>query len=140
MKIIDDNKIMVFRHDNEYGASYSIGMSKKLQDGSYEKGYFPAKFKKDVFVHNKTKIKLKDAWLGFNTKDKKTYPFIFINDFEIVEEQPTNNTQVAPENPTVPSTIQPQPTTPTKDAYTEFGEEHKEEDFSIELTEDDLPW
>lgn len=83
-----ENK-MVFRRDNEYGAFYSIGMSKKLEDGNYENGYMDVRFKKDAELDNMTKINIKEAWLTFYLKDegefKTTKPYIFINDFEIVE-------------------------------------------------------
>ena len=84
-----DNR-MVFRKDNEYGTFYTIGMSKKLEDGSYENGYMDVRFKKDVDLENMTKINIKEAWLTFYTKsegdDKVTKPYIFINRFELVED------------------------------------------------------
>lgn len=84
MNIQTDNQVMVFRYDGQYGANYSIGLSKKKQDGTYENGYMPCRFKKDVELENKTPIYIKQAWLTFNQKDKKTYPYIFINEFELV--------------------------------------------------------
>lgn len=87
MNIVNENPVMIFKKDGQYGASYSLGLSKKKQDGSYENGYIPCKFKKDIELENKTKIKIKNAWLTFNVKDKKTYPYIFINSFDIIEEQ-----------------------------------------------------
>lgn len=87
MNINFEKEITVFRYDGQYGASYSLGLSKKKQDGSYENGYMPCKFKKDIELENKTKIKIKNAWLTFNVKDKKTYPYIFINSFDIIGEQ-----------------------------------------------------
>lgn len=84
-----DNK-MIFRRDNEYGAFYTLGMSKKLEDGTYENGYIDVRFKKDVELENMTKINVKDAWLTFYLKDNDDYkitkPYIFINKFEIVDE------------------------------------------------------
>lgn len=89
-----DNK-MIFRRDNEYGAFYTLGMSKKLEDGNYENGYIDVRFKKDVELENMTKINIKDAWLTFYLKNdgdyKITKPYIFINEFEIIDE--TNNTE-----------------------------------------------
>ncbi len=83
-----ENK-MIFRRDNDYGSFYSIGLSKKLEDGSYENGYFDVRFKKGVSLENKTKINIKEAWLTFYKKSDdeytKTVPYIFINDFEIIE-------------------------------------------------------
>ena len=85
MEIISNKEEMIFKIENTHGDFYNIGMSKKKQDGQYENGYMPVRFKKDIVLENKTKIKIKDAWLSFNIKDKKTYPYIFINEFDIVE-------------------------------------------------------
>ena len=79
---IEQCEVMVFKYEGQYGATYSIGLSKKNQEGKYENGYFSCKFKKGVDLQNKTKIKIKEAWLTFNQKEGKTYPYIFINDFE----------------------------------------------------------
>ena len=38
-------------------------------------------------MHNQTKINIKNAWLDFYVKDKKTIDYIFISDFEIVEDK-----------------------------------------------------
>ena len=83
-----ENK-MIFRRDNDYGSFYTIGLSKKLEDGSYDNGYLDVRFKKGVSLENKTKINIKEAWLTFYKKSEgeysKTIPYIFINDFEIVD-------------------------------------------------------
>lgn len=83
--------VMVFVNEHNGKKSYSIGISKKLQDGSYENGFLPAQFKKDVTLNNKTKIDIKKAWLSFykTTEGNRTVPFIFINDFTITEERGT---------------------------------------------------
>ena len=80
--------VMVFVNEHNGKKSYSIGISKKLQDGSYENGFLPAQFKKDVVINNKTKIDIKKAWLSFykTTEGNRTVPFIFINDFTVTEE------------------------------------------------------
>ena len=82
MNINFDKEITIYRYDGQYGATYSIGLSKKTQDDKTEYGYMPCKFRKGVKLQNKTKIRIKNAWLSFNTKDKKTYPYIFINSYE----------------------------------------------------------
>lgn len=86
MQIVEDRDVMIFRQEKDNKRFYSIGLSRKDQNGNYINGYITAVFKKDVDIANKTKIKIKDAWLGFNVKDKKTYPHVFVNDFEIVEQ------------------------------------------------------
>ena len=86
MHISDDKPKMIFksvRDDKDY---YSIGLSTKGKDGSYQNGYMSCRFRKDVKLENKTRIKLQDAWIDFYVKDKITYPYIFINKFELVDE------------------------------------------------------
>ena len=85
MNIISDRKEMVFVKDYNGKELYSLGISKKNQDGSYTNGYISCRFKKDVHLKNMTMIKLKQAWLDFYLKDKATISYIFINDFEILE-------------------------------------------------------
>lgn len=87
MEVLSDRDEMIFRQEKDGKRFYSIGLSRKDQNGNYINGYITAVFKKDVDLPNQTKIKIKDAWLGFNLKDKKTYPHIFINDFVIVEKE-----------------------------------------------------
>ena len=80
---------MIFRRDNDYGSFYSIGLSKKNEDGSYENGYLDVRFKKGIELENKTKININESWLSFYKKNNGEYdttvPYIFINDFEIVD-------------------------------------------------------
>ena len=82
--IVENNfPVMVFRKDNEYGTSYSIGLNKKNKDGSYTNGYIPIKFKKEVELENQTKIFIKNAFLTFYiNKDKKTVPYIMCLEYE----------------------------------------------------------
>jgi glutaredoxin len=77
---------MVFVKEFDGRKTYSIGLSKKNKNGSYENGFMSARFKKDVEIANKTRIKIKEAFLSFNVKDNKTFPYIFINDYEIISE------------------------------------------------------
>ena len=111
MDIINKNKVMVFRYDGQYGSSYSIGLSKKDQNGKYINGYMPVRFRKGAELENKTEIEITKAWLDFNVKDKKTYPFIFISEFKTLNEEKQDNTK----------------------EYEDFGKE-------IELTDEDYPF
>lgn len=85
MDVISNKEEMIFKSDNNDKTIYSIGLSKKNQDGSYENGYMVVRFKKDVTLENKTKIKIKNAWLDFYKVENKTNPYIFINEFEVVQ-------------------------------------------------------
>ena len=86
MKLQYEYPVMIFKRDYEGRTYYSLGLSKKNQDGSYLNGYMPCQFKKEVTVDDKKKIYIKDAWLTFYIKDKKTMPYVFINQFEYVED------------------------------------------------------
>ena len=116
MKIVSDKYEMIFRKDYNGKPTYSVGLSKKKQDGTYENGYLKVSFKNGIELQDKTKIKIKDAWLNFNVVEKKTYPFIFIKEFEIEEKKE--------ENP-----------------FEDFGNSIKTEaDNSIEINSEDLPF
>lgn len=86
MNIKNDYPVMIFKKGNQYGTFYTVGMSKKDRDGNYINGYMPCQFKLGVSVEDKTKIYIKSAWLTFYLKDKETKPYIFINEFELVED------------------------------------------------------
>lgn len=83
MELISDREEMIFKREQEGRASYSIGLSKKREDGTYENGYMPVRFRKGTELKDKTKIKIKEAWLDFFKIEKKTIPYIFINKFEL---------------------------------------------------------
>lgn len=87
MNLITDKPQMIFRKDFKDKIFYSMGMSKKKQDGSYEKTYIPVQFKKSIVLDNQTLIKIKNAWLTFyKTKENKTVYYIFISEFEEADE------------------------------------------------------
>lgn len=121
MNIKENYIVMVFVKEFEGRKLYSIGLSKKNKNGGYDNGFMSVRFKKDVVVNNKTRIKLKDAWLSFNTNEGKTFPFIFINDFEIISEPNPNKKE---ENP-----------------YEDFGNSIKTEvQETFDIQESDLPF
>lgn len=86
MNIVNDYAVMIFRYDYEGKALYSLGLSKKNQDSTYTNGYISCRFKKDVELENQTKIYIKKAWLDFYLKDKVTIPYIFISEFELLQD------------------------------------------------------
>ena len=90
-----DRTYMIFKNENYGRINYRLNMSKfDDREQQYVYGSIPCRFRKDVKVYNKQKIKLKDSWLDFYTKDKKTYCYIFINDFELVNDNEQDNKQV----------------------------------------------
>ena len=86
MNIECDKEKTIYRNEVNGKALYSIGISHKKQDGSWENGYMTCRFPKDADIPNKTKIKIVNSWLDFYIKDKVTHPYIFINKYEIVSE------------------------------------------------------
>ena len=85
----DDNGIKVFANEKE-GANgkfmtYSLGISKKDQNGNWVTGYMSCRFKKGVTVANKTRIKIKSAFFMPNKSGGKTYVNLMITDFEVIE-------------------------------------------------------
>ena len=116
MNITNDYPVMVFKQENTYGTFYSLGISKKNQDGNYINGYMPCQFKNNVNLEDKTKIYIKKAWLSFYLKDKETKPYIFINEFETLDETIKNAKEETKSDP-----------------YAEFGEQ-------ITINDDDLPF
>lgn len=95
MNIEDSRAKMIFRKEYEGRVFYTMGISHKKQDGTYENGYINCRFPKDANIPDKTRIMLVSAWLDFYIKDKATIPYIFINKYEIVED--TNKVEV-PQN------------------------------------------
>lgn len=82
MHIKENEELLIFKNKDGY---YSIGLNRKDRNGEYFYGYFPCQFKKDVSIENKTRIKVKNAFMSFYLKDEKTMPYIMIVDFSIVE-------------------------------------------------------
>lgn len=120
MEIISNRDEMIFRNDYNGKPFYSIGLVKKDKDGNYVNGYMNVSFKKDVELENQTKIHINKAWIDFYNKDRKTFPYIFISEFDIVSEREQE-----------------------KDPFKEFGESIKTESQigeQIKIEPDDLPW
>ncbi len=86
MEIRSNKEEMIFRNERDGKVSYSIGLSKKKEDGTYEKGYMAIKFRKGTELKDKTKIKIQEAWIDFFKVEKKTIPYIFINKFELASD------------------------------------------------------
>ena len=112
--------VMVFVKEFDNRKIYNIGLSKKNKDGGYDNGYIQARFRKDVEIEDKTRIKVKESWLSFNKNENKTFPFVFINDFEILAEAKPKQ----------------------EDPFKEMGEKVKTEAKldQIEITDADLPF
>ena len=91
MNIECEKEKMIFRNEKDGKAYYSIGLSKKNQDGTYTSGYMPCRFPKDANIPNKTELYIVNAWLDFWVDDKKiTHPYIFISKYEILSDDIPN--------------------------------------------------
>lgn len=112
MNIVSKTQHKIFVKDYEGKELYSIGLSKKDIAGNYINGYMTCRFRKGEHIPNKANIIIKDAWLDFYIKDKKTIPFIFINEYELVNENKKEE---------------------TKDYYEEMGKE-------VEIDPSELPF
>lgn len=86
MEITSNKEEKIFRKDYNGKPSYSLGLSKKDKDGKFVNGYIKVNFKKGVELNNKSKIKIKNAWIDFYKDNEKTIPTIFINEFDITQE------------------------------------------------------
>ena len=118
MEIVSNKEEMIFKNEYNDKPFYTIGLSKKDKNGNYINGYMNVNFKKGVELENKTKIKIKNAWLDFYKSDVKTIPVIFISDFEIISDN-------------------------KKDPFEEFGNSIKSDFDSgeqIQITDADLPF
>ena len=83
MDVISKNIEVIFRNEKEGKVFYSIGMSTKNEDGTYKNDYGSVRFKNGVELKDKmTKIRIKSAWL----KAYKGHLYIFINDFDVVDD------------------------------------------------------
>lgn len=116
MNITNERECMIFRLEDKGKVKYTVGISNKKQDGTYENAFFPIQFNKDVSLEDKTKITIKKAWLSFyhyTYQDKKgTTFFIRCSEFttsEGVQEQPKEDNQ--------------------SDPFAEFGQENQELDL-----------
>lgn len=121
MNIEDSRAKTIYRKDGEGYTLYSIGINHKKQDGSWEGGFIPCRFPKGTNIPNKTKIMMITAWLDFYTKEEKTHPFIYIKEYEIVEDKQESKQ----ENIQVP-----------QNAKTEYDNENT----GVSLSDDDLPF
>ena len=122
MNITSEQAYTVFRNDYNQYTFYKLGISKRDATGKWINGYIRCKFKKNVVVENKTRIYLKKAWLSFDLKEKETIPFVFVSEFETVNEVIDNSKTTA-------NNLQ----TTADDPFKDFGEE-------IVINPEDLPF
>lgn len=129
MDVVSNREETIYKTKYNDKIYYSIKLSKKNQDGKYDNGFIPVRFKKDIEVTDREKIVIKNAWLDFYTKDKKTFPYIFINEFE------------RPEAPKITKIEEHNGNSTKQNPYAEFGNSITTEvQQQFEYTDDDLPF
>lgn len=84
MEVTSNREETIYRKEFEGKPTYSIALSKKKEDGTYENGYMKVVFRNGVSIPNKSKIMIKSAWLSFNTFNNRTFPYIFIDNFDLL--------------------------------------------------------
>ena len=87
MNIESDKAKIIFRHEKDDKVFYSLGLCKKDVNGNYINGTISCRFPKDADIPDKAKILVKKGWLDFYVKDKITYPYLFISQYEIEEQK-----------------------------------------------------
>ena len=88
LKVNATGETVIFRNEYDGKSFYNTSLSKKNVNDEWENGSIGVQFKKDVEMHNKTKINITNGWLTFyKTKDEKpkTIPYLFILEFDIVD-------------------------------------------------------
>ena len=123
MDIISNRPVMVFKRENKY----SIGISRKKKDGSYETAYMKIEFNKDIELEDRQLITIKKAWLDFYNWEyegkKGTTWCIRCSEFE-TEKKEDNQEEITPENP-----------------YAEMNTKTENDiGVQIEITDSDLPF
>jgi hypothetical protein len=123
MNIESDRPKIIYKYTTKDNKEmYSIRLTKQKQDKTWETGFINCRFKKNIKLENKTKILIKGGWLDFYVKDKITYPFIFVNEFEIVETPEQENTQE------------------TVNEFSSMNIKTEYQEDEIKLTDEDLPF
>ena len=86
MEVVSNREEMIFRNERDGKVSYAIGLSKKNQDGTFDRGFMPVRFRNGIELKDRAKITIKEAWMDFFKIDKKTIPYIFINKFDMASD------------------------------------------------------
>lgn len=82
MQITTKYPITIYRKEFGDKVIYSTRVIKKDKEGNYLGAFIPVKFKKDIKVEDRSKIKILNGWLDFYIdKGNKPVFMIFINEF-----------------------------------------------------------
>lgn len=131
MNINTEQAYMIFRNDFNGYSYYKIGVSKKLQTGEWINGYIRCQFKNGISLENKTKIYIKKSRLSFYLNNKETIPYIFISEFETVDE--TIEKAKVSNDTAIQNTVDNMVKQEQSDTFKDFGEE-------VVISDDMLPF
>lgn len=92
MNIENERPVMIFRRDRDGKINYVVGLSKKNEEGEYDRAYFPIRFKRGIEIENKTKILLINAFLTFDNwtdaeGNNKTFTYIMCTSYQLADEE-----------------------------------------------------
>lgn len=86
MQITTKYPITIYRKEFGDKVLYSTRVIKKYKEWKYLGAFIPVKFKKDIKVEDRSKIKIMNGWLDFyNDKENKPVFTIFISEFSTEE-------------------------------------------------------
>lgn len=98
MTVESKKPIMIFAKNREYNGNtfrvYSTGISSKSQDGSYNNAYMPVKFRRGIEVEDRQLINILSAWLMPIKFGENFIIGLFINDFNLVENENNNSNNI----------------------------------------------
>lgn len=86
MNFKDNYKLKVYYRENGY---FTRLVKFNRITNEWESAFVYLQFKKGINIPNKTIINVKESWLSFYTskKSNKVVLYIFINDFNVLEEE-----------------------------------------------------
>jgi len=87
------NKIQIEILKNNLSAIMYKDPNIKSQDGSYNNAYMPVKFRRGIEVEDRQLINILSAWLMPIKFGENFIIGLFINDFNLVENNNSNNVQ-----------------------------------------------
>lgn len=83
MNLQFDKPIMVFRNQTKEGRTYyTTSISRKMENGEYDKAYMFIKFKGNPEIENQSLVMINKSFLTFNKKENKATFYIMALDYE----------------------------------------------------------
>ena len=94
----DEQGVKIWRDDKGQFPRYSYSISRKGEDGKYINCYQDIRFAKGVELQNGAVIQISKAFMSFNVgKDNKKYPYLMVQEFQIMGGDPIIDIPDAPD-------------------------------------------